>query len=80
MDDDRTAKLVELQSFTRRSASDVLKQAIDCLHKEHKALCRKKIQNLLSSDFIGCAEGSLDLAKRYKQYLAEDLDDKHGAG
>lgn len=79
LDDERAAKLVELQSSTHRSASDILKLAIDCLHKEHKALCRKNIQRLLSSDFIGCAEGPQDLAESYKRYLADDLGDKHGA-
>ncbi len=80
LDDERTAKLLELQSSTRCSASDVLKLAIDCLHKEHRALCRKNIQNLLSSDFIGCADGPEDLAEAYKQYLSDDLGHKHGAG
>ena len=47
--------------------------------KEHTALCRKNTQSLLSSDFIGCAEGPQDLAESCKQYLADDLEHKHGA-
>lgn len=39
---------------------------------------RTKIDDLLSSDFVGCAEGPEDLAERYKQYLTEGLEGKHG--
>ena len=80
LDDVRAAKLAQLQSLTRSSASDVLKRAIDQLHREQMARSREKLESLTSSDFIGCAEGPQDLADDYKRYIAGDLADKHGTG
>lgn len=80
LDEARAAKLAELQALTGQSASDVLKQAIDCLHRERTADARSQLDGLLSSDFVGCAEGPPDLAERYKQHLGDSLADKHGAG
>ena len=70
MEDERAVKLEELQSFTGLSAGEVLDLAIDRLHQQHSAVRRGNIQNLLSSTFIGCAEGPHDLAENYKQYFA----------
>ena len=78
LDEAFAAKLSQLQSLTGLSASDVLKQAIDCLHKEHMASVRNRLDNLLSSEFIGCAEGPSNFASEYKQHLASDLAEKHG--
>ena len=80
LDEARAAKLVELRSLTRQSASDVLKQAIDCLHREQAARVRKELDGLLASDFVGCAEGPSDLAERYRHHLTDSLADKHGPG
>ena len=66
--------------MTRLSASEIVKQAIDLLHRQHASRSRKKLDALLSSDFVGCAEGPEDLASRYKQYLTRELEHKHGAG
>lgn len=38
-----------------------------------------EIQQLLESDFIGCAEGSADLSTNYKQFLFDDPVEKHGS-
>ena len=80
LDEARAAKLAELQALTRQSASDVLKQAIDCLHRERTADARKQLDGLLASDFVGCAEGPPDLAEQYKRHLTDSLADEHGAG
>ncbi len=80
LDDERAAKLTQLQALTRSSASDVLKRAIDHLHREQLARSQEKLEGLTSSDFIGCAEGPQDLADEYKRYIAGDLAGKHGAG
>ena len=80
LDEVRAAKLAELQALTRQSASDVLRQAIDCLHRERTADARKQFDGLLSSDFVGCAEGPADLAEHYERHLTDSLADKHGAG
>ncbi len=79
LDDERSAKLLQLQKYSGRSASDVLKLAIDCLHDQQRQSHREAIENLMSSAFIGCAEGPGDLSDSYKQHFAEDLDNKHGA-
>ena len=79
LDEARAAKLAELRRLTGQSASDVLRQAIDCLHRERTADARKRLDGLLSSDFVGCAEGPADLAEHYERHLTDSLADKHGA-
>ena len=79
LDEERAAKLAELQALTRQSASDVLKQAIDCLHRRTADAC-KQLDGLLSSDFVGCAVGPADLADQDKRHLTDSLADKHRAG
>ena len=79
LDEARAAKLMELRSLMGRSTSDVLKQAIDCLHRERRLNARTELAGLLSSDFVGCAEGPSDLSENYKQHLLESLATKHGA-
>jgi hypothetical protein len=76
LDDDRAEKLKELQSLTRLSASEIVKQAIDLLHIKQIRRSRERLDALLASDFVGCAEGPEDLADRYKEYLTRDLGDK----
>ena len=39
---------------------------------------REAIEHLMSSEFIGCAEGPGDLSSTYKQRLAEDLNKRQG--
>ena len=80
LDDERAEKLKQLQSMTRLSASEIVKRAIDLLHRQQVRRSTERLDALLSSDFVGCAEGPEDLADRYKQYLAQDLEDKHGSG
>ncbi len=80
LDDERAEKLRQLQSLTRPSASEIVKRAIDLLHRYQSERSRDKLDALLSSDFVGCAEGPADLASRYKPPLTRDLEDKHGLG
>ncbi len=79
LDDARTVKLHQLQSSLRVSASEVVKRALDLLHKDQREGKGEKTKALLSSDFVGCAEGPEDLSSRYKRHLAQALEDKHGA-
>ena len=79
LDDARTAKLRQLQSSLRVSASEIVKRGLDLLHKEQCEGVGAKTKALLASDFVGCAEGPEDLSGRYKQHLARALEDKHGA-
>lgn len=78
LDEARTAKLRQLQSSLRIGASEVVKRALDLLHKEQCEGQGAKTKALLASDFVGCAEGPDDLSSRYKQHLAQALEDKHG--
>ena len=80
LDDDRVEKLKQLQSLTQLSASEIVKRAIDLLYRQQAGRPREKLNALLSSDFVGCAEGPEDLATRYKHYLTRDIENKHGAG
>ena len=77
LDDARTVK--PHQSSLRVSASEVVKRALDLLHKDQCEGKGEKTRALLASDFVGCAEGPEDLSSRYKQHLAQALEDKHGA-
>ena len=80
LDDDRAEKLRQLQTSTRLGTSEIVKRAIDLLHRQRTEDSRRKMDDLLSSDFVGCAEGPEDLASDYKRYLTDSLEDKHGAG
>ncbi len=80
LDDDRAEKLRQLQTSTRLGTSEIVRRAIDLLHRQRTENSRRKMDDLLSSDFVGCAEGPEDLASDYKRYLTESLEDKHGAG
>ncbi len=79
LDDARAEKLKQLQSLTRLGVSEIVKRAIDLLYRQQAGRSRDKLDALLASDFVGCAEGPEDLASQYKQYLARDLENKHGA-
>ena len=80
LDDERAEKLRQLQSLTRLSTSEIVKRAIDLLHRQQAGRSRDKLDALLSSDFVGCAKGPADLASQYKRYLIRDLKEKHGIG
>ncbi len=80
LDDERAEKLRQLQSLTQLSTSEIVKGAIDLLHRQQAERSRDKLNALLSSDFVGCAEGPADLASQYKRYLIRDLEEKHGIG
>ena len=78
LDDEHMEKLEFLKNKDHLSTTDVLKQAIDVLYEQRKMQNRSKLQQLLQSDFIGCAEGPEDLSERYKDYLTEGWAEKHG--
>ena len=80
LDDERSEKLRQLQALTRLSTSEIVKRAIDLLHRQQAGRSRDKLNALLSSDFVGCAQSRADLAGQYKRYLIRDLEEKHGIG
>jgi hypothetical protein len=79
LDEDHARKLEQLKRQNRLNTTQVIKQAIDLLYEQTKPSPEVKLKALLESDFIGCAEGSVDLSENYKQYLTEALPEKHGS-
>lgn len=78
LDPSRERKLREIQSQTGLTASEAVKQGLDLLHRQQCAEPKDRIDALLASDFIGCADGPVDLAEQYKPYLTRGLEAKHG--
>ena len=78
LDDAQAAKFRRLQSALGISASEVVKRALDLLHKEHCEGKGAKTKAPLASDFVGCTEGPEDLSSRYKRHLTQGLENKHG--
>ena len=76
LDDGRAEKLRQLQALIRLSTSEIVKHAIDLLHRQQVGRSRDKLDALLSSDFVGCATGPADLASQYKRYLIRDLEER----
>ena len=77
LDAERAAKLRQLQSSLRVSASEVVRRALDVLHRQQCESGGARTQALLSSDFVGCAQGPERLSSGYKQHLAQGLEGKH---
>ncbi|MCY4546775.1 MAG: hypothetical protein OXC28_00285 [Defluviicoccus sp.] len=69
LDDDRAEKLKQLQASTGLGTGEIVERGIDLLHRTQTERSRAKIDDLLSSDIVGCAEGPEDLAENYKRYL-----------
>lgn len=80
LDNERAEKLRELRGSTQLSVSEIVKRAIDLLHRQETERCREKIDDLMSNDFVGCAQGPEDLAGNYKRYLTQSLLRKHDPG
>ena len=79
LDAERAAKLHQLQSSLRVSASEVVRRALDVLHRQQCEGGGARTQALLFSDFVGCAQGPERLSSGYKQHLMQALEGKHGA-
>lgn len=80
LDRDCTEKLRQIQKLTQLGVSDVVKRAIDLLHRRELGGSMQRRDNILASGFIGCAEGPEDLAENHKQYLSRGFGEKHGVG
>ena len=74
LNDERTEKLKHIQSLTQLSVSEIVNPAIDLWRRQQAERPREKLDALLSSGFVGCAEGPEDLASQYKQYLTRNLE------
>ncbi|PPD50126.1 MAG: hypothetical protein CTY16_02580 [Methylobacter sp.] len=69
--------------FISQTTGETVAQIIQTLIAERAAQLREgkqpksKMQRLLESDFVGCAEGPKDGSVNYKKYIADYLDEKY---
>ncbi len=70
-------KVTYLKEVTQQSHTNIVKDAIALYYQNTYAQTAYKMQSLLSSDFIGCAQGDTDLSTDYKDHLADSLSRKH---
>ena len=70
-------KLEVLKNQQHSSITQVLKMAIDEYYASHVLRATAQREALLSSGFIGCAEGDENLSESYKEAIAESLGAKH---
>ncbi len=81
LDEERTAKVRRLQSLTRLSAAEIVRQGIDLLDRQQLERGQERLDAILSSGFVGCLQDAPeDLATNYKAYLTDALAEKHRAG
>lgn len=57
LDQARERKLREIQSATGLTTSEVVKQGLDLVHRECVREPKARLEALLSSGFVGCADG-----------------------
>jgi len=69
--------------FISQTTGETVTHIIQNLIAERAAALRagqppkSKMQRLLESDFVGCAEGPEDGSVNYKKYVADYLDEKY---
>lgn len=68
------AKLQALQAQTRKSVTELISEALDLYWRQHGGRAERGNRGLLS--LAGIFEGPADLSERYKEHLAQGLDDK----
>ena len=59
-----------------QNIKELLTAKAEALRTKHRL--GSKMQALLQSDFVGCAEGSEDLSVNYKEYFYQGIKEKHG--
>lgn len=78
LDEIHSQKLEFLKRATNAGVSEVVKDAIDAYYERVKGQKPSAAEIFWKSGFVGIAEGPEDLSARYKEYLAEGLEAKHG--
>jgi len=66
----------ELQQRGGLSASDLLREALREYHAAQLRPRANALELLTASGFVGGGEGAADLSSRYKEHLAEALENK----
>ena len=72
--------LLFIKEKTGDTVTQIIKELLtakaDALRMKHQP--GSKMQALLQSDFMGCAEGPEDLSVNYKEYYYQGIKEKHG--
>lgn len=77
IDEKQVKQLEHIKQREQITTTQVVKRALDLYFQQHKVKKRLKIEQLLSSEFVGCAEGPADLSDNYKQFQSKTLNEKH---
>lgn len=70
-------RLKELQAVTRKTASEVLREAVRRYHKEEVKPRRSAYEIMTESGFIGSVDGPEDLSTNKRKYVVEALKKKY---
>ena len=63
IDEKQVEQLEQIKQREQITTTQVVRRALDLYFQQQKT----RIDKLLTSDFIGCTEGSADLSDNYKQ-------------
>ena len=77
IEEEQAKQLESIKRTEHLTTTQVVKRALDLYFEQKKLKHKSGIQQLLESDFIGCAEGPEDLSDDYKKYLTQSLGQKH---
>jgi hypothetical protein len=80
LDEQSEQDLMFIKEKTGETVTQIIKELLtkkaEMLRDKHKP--GSKMQTLLKSDFVGCAEGPEDLSTHYKDYFYQGIKEKHG--
>jgi nucleoid-associated protein YejK len=80
LDEQSEQDLLFIKEKTGETVTHIIKELLtekaESLRREHKP--GNKMQALLQSDFVGCAEGPENLSTNYKEYFYQGIKEKHG--
>ena len=80
LDEQSELDLLFIKEQTGETVSQIIKELLT--EKAEKLRIKRKpgskMQALLQSDFVGCAEGPEDLSTNYKEYFYQGIKEKHG--
>ncbi len=80
LDDTHARMLDYLKAKTQAGISDVIKRAIELYYARERGAGDEETPFQIAErlGLIGCMEAEPDLSVRYKEYLSESLERKHG--
>jgi len=80
LDEQSEQNLLFIKEKTGETVTQIIKELLTEKAEALKAKQKpgSKMQALLKSDFVGCAEGPEDLSTNYKEYFYQGIKEKHG--